>query len=305
MKQIKKGWHILQENWLSLLLLWLSIINFCSPYLLKCISNKIPILPDFDISMSNHVTPGKKTSNLYTPELILTAKILRNLYNRNQNLLSQPTKAKIPKIIHQIWLGSPFPGKYRRYQASWIRFHPDWQYKLWTDKDIKKLKLHNQKAYDAAPNYGEKADIARLQILYEYGGLYVDVDFECVQPFDLMNDSFELYVGISRPETMRVNNALIGVIPAHPFIKQCIDGITPNIGTLGSALGTIERTGPAHFTRCFMKYLGLNSDNVIAFPSSFFYPIPHEIGKFYFLEQVKPWIRPETFAIHYWASSWN
>lgn len=43
-----------------------------------------------------------------------------------------------------------------------------------------------QKAFDAAKNYGEKSDILRYEILFVYGGVYADVDVECLQPFDAL-----------------------------------------------------------------------------------------------------------------------
>ena len=45
----------------------------------------------------------------------------------------------IPPIIHQIWLGSPFPEQYKMWQKTWqLR---GWHYKLWTDPDIQTLNL--------------------------------------------------------------------------------------------------------------------------------------------------------------------
>lgn len=57
------------------------------------------------------------------------------LYERNMPfVLIRQEKTKIPKIIHQIWLGSPLPQKFKKLQASWIKMHPEWTYILWTDR---------------------------------------------------------------------------------------------------------------------------------------------------------------------------
>lgn len=63
---------------------------------------------------------------------------LRALYEQNIKRLLTPNKqCRIPKKIHQIWLGSPLPEKFARLAATWKQHHPDWEYmQLWTDQDI-------------------------------------------------------------------------------------------------------------------------------------------------------------------------
>ena len=61
-------------------------------------------------------------------------KILEKLYNHHLSL--PPTKTRIPKIIHQIWLGGALPQKYYAMQKTWQEHHPDWEYRLWTDADL-------------------------------------------------------------------------------------------------------------------------------------------------------------------------
>ena len=121
---------------------------------------------------------------------------------------------RIPKIIHQIWLGSKLPEQYYIWQQTWIKNHPDWQYILWTDAEIEKLNLVNKRLYNACKSYGAKSDIARYEILYRYGGLYVDCDFECLQPFDIFHHGCDFYASCDNSENgaiIRITNALIGV----------------------------------------------------------------------------------------------
>lgn len=207
---------------------------------------------------------------------------------------------RIPNIIHQIWLGSKEPPLlFNRCQKSWIKYHPDWEYKLWTDKDVKMLKMINQQYYDEETNYGAKSDILRLEILNQFGGIYVDVDFECLKPFDSIHHLCDFYIGFFQANylrsTARMNNALIAAQPGHPLIKVLIDEIA-NSRTERSIL---ERTGPDFVTKVlhnnFMKASGIN----IVFPSNYFYPWT---GPKKNLQLV---VMPETFAIHYYASSWS
>ena len=31
----------------------------------------------------------------------------------------------IPKVLHHIWLGSPFPSRFQAFRASWLEHHPE------------------------------------------------------------------------------------------------------------------------------------------------------------------------------------
>ncbi len=258
-------------------------------------------MPNFDISMSNHITPSKLAPGLYAPQFANEWQLLKDLYEKNNSLHDIPQASpKIPKIIHHIWLGCPLPQRYKKYLKSWQKLHPDWKHKLWTDADLKNFKLNNQAIFDKAENYGERSDIWRYEILYRYGGLYVDTDIECLKPFDTLHYNYDFYAGIMSADIPFVNNALIGASPKHPILKLCIASMQKD----GPTNGTIERTGPAHFTRCFFKLADRLSQKVIAFPLSFFYAIPIRPAHYTNVLQVTKWIRPETKALHYWANSW-
>ena len=46
----------------------------------------------------------------------------------------------IPRILHQIWLGgSPIPEEFLEFSAGWRRAHPQWDYRLWTDRRLPRL----------------------------------------------------------------------------------------------------------------------------------------------------------------------
>ncbi len=263
---------------------------------------------DFDVSMSNHITPGALARNPYKPEDFSQWEILKRLYiTYNPNNVKPSSELRIPKIIHQIWLGSHFPKHYERYQKSWLTYHPGWLYKLWTDADVKNFTWSNQnskKLFDDAQNYGEKSDILRYELLYRYGGLYVDVDFECLKPLDDLHYCYDVYVGIEQAQRLEINNALIGAAPEHPFLKFCIESLRDQ-GSKRDFMAIMQRSGPVFFTKCFMHCIALYEDSMFAFPVSYFYPIPIKTGAYHTLNQVANYIQPETYAVHYWNSSWT
>lgn len=96
----------------------------------------------------------------------------------------------IPKIIHQIWYqgGDEVPKQYRQYAFSWMRHNQDYEYLLWDKDDIEKL-IKNSfpkylQFYEMLPSMIQKIDFAKYCIMYAYGGLYVDMDCECLKPID-------------------------------------------------------------------------------------------------------------------------
>jgi mannosyltransferase OCH1-like enzyme len=211
---------------------------------------------------------------------------------------------RIPKIIHQIWLGSPFPEKYRSFQQSWIAHHPDWEYRLWTEESLKDFPLQNQELYDSAVNWGEKSDILRYEILYRIGGVYVDTDFECFKSLEPFHYLLDFYTGLFNLDRKfafpRMGNALIGACPGHPILKACVDNLCGD-GSRENCDEIQKRTGPIYFTRKFLDHALDGKMKNAALPFPYFYPLPAEQRE---EQDLSAWMFPETYALHHWEASW-
>jgi mannosyltransferase OCH1-like enzyme len=94
----------------------------------------------------------------------------------------------IPKIIHQTWKDENIPAIWEEGPKSIKRLNPDWSYILWTDKMCRNLIEDHYTwfldIYDNYPNNIQRADAWRYFALYHIGGVYLDLDFEAVKPFD-------------------------------------------------------------------------------------------------------------------------
>lgn len=278
--------------------------------------------PDFTLSM---IRDG---NSLYNYEDIFIKKqkkgdfsntryleIFRNIYARNiiRARLQQSDSARIPLIVHQIWLGSQVPEKFHEWMKSWVNLL-GWEYKLWTDDDVKEMVLYNQKLYDRASNYGEKTDILRLEILWNYGGLYVDVDYECLKPeiFEELHKSFDFYIGFEPIEhglvydMYKTCNALIGAIPGHPLIQDFMEHMYENARKYQYQTA-IEKTGPDYLTRIIFAYEQNDSSSQnrnIYLPCTFFCPFSAPEVKTLSQEELLLQMPLEAAAIHYWTGSW-
>jgi inositol phosphorylceramide mannosyltransferase catalytic subunit len=224
-------------------------------------------------------------------------KIARQLYRKNY--INSEGSPKIPKIIHQIWLGGALPEKYKALTETWIKFHPDWVYQLWTDKEMYLIKFspRMQYVFDTCTNIGMKADILRYHILDIFGGLYIDTDFECLKAFDELR-YLDFFTGIAYDRDFTLYNGLIATVPGHSIIKSCL-----NVGVYSGNNPTkiMEATGPYHLTKCFNANTFIDTIGVVAFPMDFFYPLPNNKRR---EEYPKKYIQPVSYGIHYWDVSW-
>lgn len=225
-------------------------------------------------------------------------------------------KARIPKIIHQIWLGGDPPEICREWMSSWANLH-GWEYKLWTEEDVKTLKLYNRDLYDSIDNLGEKSDILRLEILYQFGGVYVDVDLACMKPeyMEELHTDFDFYIcieplghgAIYKYHMYKFCNAIIGSAPKHTLVETLITNLKANYFAY-LHLGVVERTGPSYITRIIYEYeaRGAHKQRNIYLPTTLFYPIAifQREDSLAFPERYID-LFPETAAIHYWMGSWR
>jgi mannosyltransferase OCH1-like enzyme len=132
----------------------------------------------------------------------------------------------IPRTIHQIWVGpDPLPKEFAAYVDTWKRQHPQWEHRLWTEDDIPS-DLRRREPLERIRHPAERSDILRLELLWRHGGVYVDVDMECVSPLDPHigdADFVTAWLKPAEPGKGRVNNAFFGSVPEHPLIDHALD----------------------------------------------------------------------------------
>ena len=95
------------------------------------------------------------------------------------------------KIIWQThkWEYDDLPDLYKKTSKTWQVMNPDWEYKYIPNSKIRDEieKIDNENLlvrFDLAVDYMQKADIYREAMVYEYGGLWADMDSVCLFPID-------------------------------------------------------------------------------------------------------------------------
>jgi len=102
----------------------------------------------------------------------------------------------IPKIIHNIWIQGyeHLPEKNKQNHNDIKKLNPDWEFIVWDKKMILQLLQNYPKLLSLYKKVDQlsgvihskvtQSDIARYVILKEYGGLYYDIDYECISSFN-------------------------------------------------------------------------------------------------------------------------
>eukprot|EP00658_Telonema_sp_P-2_P053702 TRINITY_DN4230_c0_g1_i4.p1 TRINITY_DN4230_c0_g1~~TRINITY_DN4230_c0_g1_i4.p1 ORF type:complete len:356 (-),score=51.95 TRINITY_DN4230_c0_g1_i4:339-1406(-) len=93
----------------------------------------------------------------------------------------------IPKILHFMWKDRDISPVHRPYAESWARCldGQDWRMVLWTDEDLDNLvRTRGPKwfvpTWDAYSNVIQRVDTSRYVLLLVWGGLFADLDNECL-----------------------------------------------------------------------------------------------------------------------------
>ena len=90
----------------------------------------------------------------------------------------------VPKILHQTWLNETIPAKWKEASESCRQLHAGYEYRLWTDEMAERL-IETKfpwflDTYRGYPHDIQRVDALRYFVLYEYRGIYLDLDIRWV-----------------------------------------------------------------------------------------------------------------------------
>lgn len=202
---------------------------------------------------------------------------------------------KIPKIVHYCWFGNNKMSKLSLHCLdSWKKYLPDYTFIKW---DESKIDINqNQYIQEAYKNkkYSFVADFTRIYALYNYGGIYLDLDVELKNTFDdfLTNGMF-----FSFEDTHHVSTAIIGSQKNHFFLKEILDyydkakfSLKTNVDLITQKLcqyGLVENN----------QYQTICNNNITIYPSDYFSPLK-------FGEEI-PKITNNTVCVHLFEGTWQ
>ena len=207
----------------------------------------------------------------------------------------------IPKVIHYCWFGKgELPKITKKCIKSWKKYCPDYEIICWNEDNFDlQQNLYMQQAYQAG-KWAFASDYARLKVLYDHGGVYLDTDVELIKPIDdlLENSGF---MGFDEKGLMctglgfgvEKGNAIVG-----EFLKdyEDISFVLPD--------GSYDLTPCPNRNTDTLKRLGMDVNNknqtfmeTVFLPREYLCPMDYYTGK--------KTITEKTYSIHHYSASWT
>ncbi|KAL5611873.1 hypothetical protein BROUX41_000555 [Berkeleyomyces rouxiae] len=200
-------------------------------------------------------------------------------------LMARPTATRlgtVPKIFHQSWIDSSLPTKFKEWSRTCRTVHHDYEWVLWTNEDNENLvKKHFPwllEAYIALPSDIYRADLARNLYMYIFGGVYADLDTDCLRSSNVIFENYSTPYDTAAHVTMgedksanrmaffgrmgtdkqfehSIPNAWMASTPGHPFFLLPMESVLARFGHKKQWLALPETvTGPVALRQAILKY---------------------------------------------------
>ncbi|WP_432283650.1 glycosyltransferase [Aminobacter sp. BA135] len=212
----------------------------------------------------------------------------------------------IPKILHQTWKTDRIPDKFLSWSTSWEKHNPGWRHILWSDRMLLDFVAEHYPDYlETYCSYKvgvQRADAARYMLLHHFGGVYADIDCECVAPFDGLLDENRVVLckepqSQSDAQTRMRNlphllfNGTMASPKGHPFWPHLL----AYLPLVKDARDVLDATGP-----CLLTAAQLSFPDQSAFaihPNELFSPAGSSGNS-------ADAATTATLSIHHWAGTW-
>ena len=205
----------------------------------------------------------------------------------------------IPKKIHYCWFGNnDIPKQFLENIETWKRYCPDYEIIKWDEDnyDISK-NTYMKQAYNAR-KWGFVPDYARLDIIHQEGGIYLDTDVELLKPLDDLL-GFKMFCGFERNEYVALGLGF-GGIPGNPILEEMM--LQYDHMSFINLDGSLNMTASPVYQTTILKKHGLECNGrfqmvneCAVFPKEYFAPID-SFGWGY--------ISSKTYSIHKYAATW-
>ena len=177
------------------------------------------------------------------------------------------------------------PDKYRAFQDTWVRNHPDFKIERWNKERMLAVFPELGEVFERCNDERQLSDIGRCFILLKYGGLYVDCDFECYKSLEpLMHESF-----VGSEDGRYISN---GLIYCYRPNNKAMGKVCREIVNFEQGVGASKATGPIRLTN-ILRDLPFG---IKVYPPEYFYPV-HWSGSYSELASAH---ELGAYACHHW-----
>jgi len=218
----------------------------------------------------------------------------------NDGVVKDYKEPVIPKKIHYIWLGKKeLPYNLKMCIKSWKRFCPDYEIIRWDESNYDFYSVPYMREAMENNAFGFAPDYARLDIIYKYGGFYLDTDVEMIRPLDDLRYQ-DAFCGVETWQTVNAGGCF-GAVPGNDMVHDMIENreglhyVYPdgsvNMATCGYYDTMVLIKNGYKMTGEVQKV-----GDMTVYPKEFFHPYDYMSGK--------TDITSNTFSVHRFKGGW-
>jgi hypothetical protein len=261
----------------------------------------IAALSDREIFESLEQYPQLKNTKIFTLAPLAVHEQNRLAWNAAKPPIGFRAKAelRIPKTLNYVWFGgNPLPAKNRRCIDSWHKFCPDYELIEWNEGNYDVEKHPFTKAAHRAKRYAFAADVAKLDIAFYRGGIYLDVDVEFLKNFDeLLHNTAFCGFHSYREVALGLGFGTVAKFPPIEKLLALYDDIVFSEDKMDDLACNVLQT--AEMERWGLRLDGSfqTIEEMAVYPTEFFAPM--------LFTAEKPVITSNTYSIHHADVSWE
>lgn len=220
------------------------------------------------------------------------------------------------KKIHRLWFGpETMPDNYKDFGRLWQEMNPEWEM-IDHGEDLLNQSWINQKVIDSILSDGKEhdadqvakatqlADVISYELVFKYGGLYLNADIEPVKTLDYlfeMNPELSEYPMASKEDDhMIVNAVLWAPEEKNSFWRDVINGLSDRYYNQPTGSQMNETTGPHLVTDIYNK----TKNDIVILSKNYFNPVHFsevEIGEDAKFDELPI----ESIGVHHWGHRKN
>lgn len=231
---------------------------------------------------------------------LLFIKMKESEDSKNSTANSKSNKVRIPKKIHYCWFGNgKLPEKERMCIESWKEYCPDYEIIEWNEHNYDVTKHNYMKQAYEAKKWGFVPDFARLDIIYQHGGIYLDADVELIKNLDDLL-YHEAFFAFEQRNLINLGNGF-GAKKESTILKELKESYDDY--SFYNHDGTLNLTASPFYQTEFFRKKGVNMNNqfqkiddMVFYPNDYFSPMEQDSGVIMATEH--------TYAIHHFSCSW-
>lgn len=169
----------------------------------------------------------------------------------------------IPPLLWQTWKTEDVPARWQAGRDSMLAMNPTWKHFLLTDADNRELVKYYYpeflSTYDAFPYDIQRADAVRYVLMAQYGGVYCDLDYVALRPFDELPAKRPVVLSDATGNSGYVTNSFLASCKcpeAQAFWEACLDEMRRGAPwwAVGKHFGVLASTGPLMLQRVLKRF---------------------------------------------------